>query len=146
MPFLLFSSMGGVEEYSDEVFYNRLSMNCSRDMFCSKIMLSWFGDEVIRFGIRNFSLLDRGSSSKTFSSESFSSKAWTTRAVDLGGTCSVIGGVCLELVFLTQMDVPPEHLLFHHHSTVAPPELDQGFKVEHLPFHHYLVYAPPESD
>ncbi|GKC30108.1 hypothetical protein Tco_1037402 [Tanacetum coccineum] len=95
MPFPLFSSLGGVEEYADEAF---------------------------------------------------SSEAWTTRAVDLGGTCSVIGGVCLELVFLTQMDVPPEHLLFHHHSTVAPPELDQGFKVEHLPFHHYLVYAPPESD
>ncbi|GJU09759.1 hypothetical protein Tco_1132155 [Tanacetum coccineum] len=143
-PFVFVS--GGVGEYSDVVFWNRLTVNCSRDMFCSKIVLRGFGDEVIRFGIRNFGLLERGSSFETFSSESFSSEAWTTKAVDSGRTCSVIREFVQNLLFLAQMVVPPEHLPFHHHSVVAPLELDQGFEVKHLPFNYSLVDAPPESD
>nr|GEV45574.1 hypothetical protein [Tanacetum cinerariifolium] len=91
MPLL--SSLRGVKEYSDEVVWNRLYVNYSRDMFCGKIELRGFGDKVIGFGIRNFYLLEGGSSSETFSSEAFSFEAWTTRAVDTGGTYSVIGEV-----------------------------------------------------
>ncbi|GKD13771.1 hypothetical protein Tco_1198178 [Tanacetum coccineum] len=82
-------------------------------MFCGKIVLRGFGDEVIGFGIKNFSLLERGSSFETFSSESFSSEAWTTRAVD-----SVVAPLELDRGFEV------EHLPFNYSLVDAPPESD----------------------
>nr|GFC22109.1 hypothetical protein [Tanacetum cinerariifolium] len=32
------------------------------------------------------------------------------------------------LLILAKINVPSEHLPFHHYSAVAPPELDQGFE------------------
>ncbi|GJU61113.1 hypothetical protein Tco_1238879 [Tanacetum coccineum] len=109
MPLPLLSSLGGVGEKTDEVVWNRLSVNCSRDMFCGKIVLRGFGDEMIGFGIRNFSLLEGGSSSKIFSFESFSFEAWTTRAID-----SVVAPPKLDPGFEV------EHLPFHHSLVDAP--------------------------
>ncbi|GJW46365.1 hypothetical protein Tco_0078011 [Tanacetum coccineum] len=126
MPLPFLSSLRGVGDYSEKVVLNRLSVNCSIDMLtivgcltsCGKTKLRGVGDDVVGFGIKNFSLSKGGSFSKTFSSEVLSS----------------------EVV------APSEHLPFHHPLAVAPLELDQGSKVEHLSFHYPSTPSPPNLD
>ncbi|GKE22173.1 hypothetical protein Tco_1433685 [Tanacetum coccineum] len=130
MPLPLFSSLGGVGENLDKVVLNKLSMNCFIVMFYGKIEFRGVGDEVLGFGIKNFSLLKGG-----YSSETFSSEVWTNLSVDKTcGTCSVIEEACSEFVNSCMNGRFLEHLPFHHPLVAAPLELDQWYLDMGSPF------------
>ncbi|GJW61330.1 hypothetical protein Tco_0110665 [Tanacetum coccineum] len=128
MPLPLLSSLGGVGEYSDEVIMNRLSVNCSMVRFYGKIEHRGVGDLMIGLGIKNFSHLERGSSSETFSSEAFTFEAWKQDVAQVELNVQWIAALFFEL------GSKVEQFSFHPPSFAAPPDLDQRYLDLVLPF------------